>query len=702
MSNYQIKIFPSILASQQEKEEKIINFIPEVNQESENKLGKLFILGKVDSSSIKNKLLDLFQETLVKNYYYNHHPLDEQKDKIDINAKLENSIELLNQKINLKLVNLPTWSNNSYILIIIIKNNQVYFTGTGKFSALLIAEQKITNLFDTEKGKEQINFNKLFPYLVSGTLEKEQVLFFSNKYLWQSIQKMQLNKIFSDLPIQQANKYLENYLTERQLENSVEILMIKNEPPIDEPSTQKPIIKVDQTQPSEKITVKLIGQNNNKQQINIQQKINQAKPDIKLVKEKSANAHQQNVKQFLAPAQIKKHFKQLLPKFKSPDQLILTIGLILLVLFIISSAIIGGRQIKQQRDKKFDLALTQIQNKQAEISSALIYQDKIKAKKSLNETELLIDSLDADSIPKDYRTEFATIQNKQQELIEQIYYLITIKQPDLLADFSQAIDKKIDLRHIWLIEHQLYSFNPANNFIYQFNPDNQQTNLLSQSSQNIGYLIDGSVKDKDHLLFYHQNQGLAQFDLVNQSLDPLTLTTDNSSLQIKDIVCYQDNLYILDSQQQQIFKYEPTIDGYGKEIVWLKESIPEINQAISMSIDSSIYLLTKSSDPLSNNSRHQIIKLYQGKQLDFSLEDIYPALQQATKIITELDWLNIYLLDPTEQRLIIFDKQGKLKKQFTSPLFTNLDDLAIDYDKQIAYLLNENKVYSIDLSPTIE
>ena len=82
-----------------------------------------------------------------------------------------------------------------------------------------------------------------------------------------------------------------------------------------------------------------------------------------------------------------------------------------------------------------------------------------------------------------------------------------------------------------------------------------------------------------------------------------------------------------------------------------------------------------------------------GRKLDNDL-----VIEKPTKIFTTEGDNFIYILEPTKNRLLQFDKEsGDFVKQYKSKKFDDLTDLAIIEDGQAAYLLNDNVVYQIEL-----
>ncbi|MCX6740956.1 MAG: hypothetical protein NTY61_00970 [Candidatus Parcubacteria bacterium] len=236
------------------------------------------------------------------------------------------------------------------------------------------------------------------------------------------------------------------------------------------------------------------------------------------------------------------------------------------------------------------------------------------------------------------------------------------------------------------MNNALYCFNPTNNFIYQIDLTADKIALVSKNSSNVGYLNQVNVLDKDSIIFSYNN-GLAAFNTVSKNFSGLSLQSEQANLTIDDLLIYSDKLYVLDNKNSKILRYTKTAGGFGKEESWLKSPV-NLQNAVSFAVDGSVYVLL-------NNGL--VDKFYRGDKQSFSLKSVSPVITKPTKIITWLDSKYIYILEPVNKRLVVFDKNGDLIKQITSSAFTNLSDVTISEKEDTAWLLNDKTIFEINL-----
>ena len=151
---------------------------------------------------------------------------------------------------------------------------------------------------------------------------------------------------------------------------------------------------------------------------------------------------------------------------------------------------------------------------------------------------------------------------------------------------------------------------------------------------------------------------------------------------------YFDALYVLDNTNDQIWKHQRTIDGYNKGEAWLDGVDNGIKDANSFAIDGSIYVL---------KDNGEIVSFLSGKKEDFSIKNLDKSFASGSKIFTLLDYNNLYVLDPANERLAVLDKNGNVLKQYANTDFKNAKDIFIDESKNKGYVLSNNKVLMFEM-----
>jgi len=358
--------------------------------------------------------------------------------------------------------------------------------------------------------------------------------------------------------------------------------------------------------------------------------------------------------------------------------------LILAIIFIQSLVSFGRQEYSKQTEKRYSDLIQQIQAKQQAVGAAIIYKDDAKIKSLTNDINNLLAQLPQNT--EEQKAAWQDLKNSLSQQLSTVTHSQTTDNPKIIADLS-TVNKQIKIGGLIKLNNYLYCFDPTNNFIYQIDLTTNKISLVSKNSSNIGYLRQVTDLDKDSIIFSSGDSGLAAFNTVSKSFSALNLDSKQTSLTIGDLLVYSDKLYILDNKNSNILRYTKTASGFGKEESWLKTPL-NLQSAVSFAADGSIYILL-------NNGL--IDKFYRGEKQSFVLKSVSPLITKPTKIITWLDSKYIYILEPLNKRLIVFDKNGGLIKQITSSAFTNLSDVTISEKEDTAWLLNDKTIFEINL-----
>lgn len=157
--------------------------------------------------------------------------------------------------------------------------------------------------------------------------------------------------------------------------------------------------------------------------------------------------------------------------------------------------------------------------------------------------------------------------------------------------------------------------------------------------------------------------------------------------EIEDIVIYNGNVYLLDGQKDEVYKYLVAEAGYSAKQSYFKEGqSPDLALARGISIDGSLYVLSKNT----------ILKYTSGLRDGFSLslpEDNYTFNQ----LFTSRDVEKLYLLDSTQGKVVVAEKNGKYSKQVESSVLKDASDIVVLEGDKTLIVLKGDKLYSIEL-----
>ena len=193
------------------------------------------------------------------------------------------------------------------------------------------------------------------------------------------------------------------------------------------------------------------------------------------------------------------------------------------------------------------------------------------------------------------------------------------------------------------------------------------------------------TEDDSHIYGLTSDQA---YSLSTDGTNKKTLIKNSSDWQkAGGLASYFGNIYVLDKKQNQIFKFVQTDSGFAKTN-YFSSTLPDLSKAVSMAIDSSVYVLT---------SDGTVVKYTKGSADNFSLSGLDKPLLNPIGIMTNAGTNNIYVLDNGNSRVVVFDKSGNYKNQYQATIIKGAKDFEVlEKDKKI-YVLSGGKVYQIDL-----
>jgi hypothetical protein len=196
------------------------------------------------------------------------------------------------------------------------------------------------------------------------------------------------------------------------------------------------------------------------------------------------------------------------------------------------------------------------------------------------------------------------------------------------------------------------------------------------------------IEDKPHLLILDRNNQLFKYDSRVVGVARVQIAETPAWVAPSHIYAYANRVYVLDQGANQIFRYDPINYGQTPESWFAAQTPVNLNGVQSLAIDGDIWLLY--TDGL-------LLRYSQGLQVNFALESSIPLLGEPVDLAVgnQSDSL-VYLADRSEQRILVFDKQGVFQRQLQAaegdPL-AGLSGLFVDETSDVMYILTRSALY---------
>ena len=156
----------------------------------------------------------------------------------------------------------------------------------------------------------------------------------------------------------------------------------------------------------------------------------------------------------------------------------------------------------------------------------------------------------------------------------------------------------------------------------------------------------------------------------------------SSSSKVEAIESYLTYLYVVDSGNQQIYRYPRADNGFGSKTDWLQSTISFENIS-GMAIDGNLYL--------SNNN--SVAKLFNRKTQDFELKK--DSDSSIDEIFTNEDIKYIYVLDNKNGELDRYDKDGNKQSFVSNQELTKATKMWVDEKNSFTYFITDVGLFRI-------
>lgn len=690
-------------------------------------MGKIFALIEILNPWHPNAQIgQTIINTLIREYY--------RQSNTNELINLENALK----KVNEKLVEITQrgetdWIGKINATLILITNNKIHLAYTGKIKAYLWRSGKILPIINP---KETYTYNhplKTFSSVISGDLKLKDKIFFSTNLLFDFIDSHKLEQLLSEKNIIEIGDQIASILRSRNTKQANCIIVdmgITNQDLTQMPEAiyldQEQFAQFSQTFKKYFDNLKdsgaklglLLKNSFGKSQKYYQEKIvpkskeiltksksytekHISKPTIDETKIRSTipNSPEQskpslNVNYYNASSKkIVLYFKKCLDylstasrkiinllkkcfKPKNRSKTFIVISIILLLIFIANIGLLKKVNTNKENIIQTEAILTDLENKKDDASLAIITGDNKKAEVLLNEIMTEINNLQYDP---SLNNRVDSLKNEIQEKLDEISKITRLTDPQSINEFNNT-------NFFTISSNKIISLNTSSNQIFASEiKNNASPSEIAQIPTQDGLAKTMSQQENTDYIYTFKK---SVYSLQNDNLKKVT-NKDGSWKNAAALANYLENIYLLDSDIGQIYKYTKNNDNFSESSEYLDTNKIDVKKSIDLTIDGNIYIL---------KSDGNIIKILLGNPINFTINGIPEPdsnISNPKKIYTEEGINSLYVLD--NNRILELDKNGNYISQFAfSNDISDIKDFYINPKNKELYILDNNKVYSFN------
>ncbi len=359
----------------------------------------------------------------------------------------------------------------------------------------------------------------------------------------------------------------------------------------------------------------------------------------------------------------------------SKKKLILMGAIIILIGFTANVLIMNYQKKAKLQKENYEKIIGTIDEKKTEYDLLSIYKDEKLANEKLKEISDLISELPQKT--SEQKKKYDEILNNFTETLNKVWQINSIKDPKIITEFGFYPEKIIKFNDF------IIGFGKDSKDIEKYNLKNDKKELIGKESS---YTNINTFEKYNNLVYgLDSNNKANAIDLTNNTINKIDINYHPNYKNAVDAVTYNDKIYILDPESNQIYKNTIKNNSIDKGEAWITDG-SDIKNALSIAIDSNIYL---------GFNDGTIKMFYTGKTKTFTIMTINPIIKSINRIYTDKTINEIYILDSQTKRIIIINKKGEMIKQYYFPTLNKLDNFTIDGANKTIYLQSENKIIEI-------
>jgi hypothetical protein len=561
-----------------------------------------------------------------------------------------------------------------------------------------VREGKIHDISGSEsESKKAVTPKKIMSQIVSGQLEKDDVLMLTNATIFDYFSEEKIKKTIATLAPTQACAFLKNTLLDYKVAADFSTI----------------IVKIASYQKNNKETAEAIPVNilqgaevaNSLQQRRKNIFVEFAHKAFDKIKTWSGDTFRQlrgtvhdniigrlkKTSQEKIATEPKKEKKDLraslgfakdgfggdtswLKKIGTKEYRLIIFIIIIALAFAGSLKIISSKRAEKAETQKIELATNAIKDKINSIEAALIYKDENKAQQLFQEATGLLANFNYDNTGA--KATYSEMSKQIEDIKNKIYHLEKINKDAYFAKMPENIQASSNLA---IIENNLYLVGGQN--IYKINT---QDGTIGQTSTLESSLTKAIVFDSKQLVLYNGGTEIFFLDRGQGTPQKKTLTLP-ANVKAVDITIYNKKMYLLG--EKNIYSYTFNNGNFETPTAWLKQET-NVEGNISIAVDGNVWVSAAGAE---------ISRLFKGKKENFNLAGLYEPISNQTKIYTSDVLNNLYLLDSEKNRVTIADKQGKVLRQILGDNLDKIISAIPSANEKELYTLTEKGVYKLSL-----
>ncbi|MBI5152555.1 hypothetical protein HZA39_03405 [Candidatus Peregrinibacteria bacterium] len=370
-------------------------------------------------------------------------------------------------------------------------------------------------------------------------------------------------------------------------------------------------------------------------------------------------------------------------KFMKPESLKDKVLIGFIAVAVILLLFVGVTKYRQSRNEELTALDTKLNQARDELSEALTKgeYDKTAAGKILAHAEQTAKEV----LNTTMRAKATEVLTRIQEVRDTLDNTKRVT-PEVYLDLTKT-KSEVNALGILHLKDRSYVFD--NNSLFELILNNVGEPMAIADNETV---IAGAVFDeRESLVFLTKSGKVVEFKDGNFRYMSTTDGVFHKGISIKT---WSNKIYILNPEEDQIWKYAymNTKDMFSNAEAYRQDG--SMKNTVDFSLDGNIYTA---------NSDGSLVRYYAGRiQETPMLKAAFRPLNSASKVYTDADMMQVFVLDGTENRLYLYQKEQKgaalsYGRQYQFDGVGEVRSLYFDKTANQIYIVDSEKIYKVTL-----
>ena len=235
------------------------------------------------------------------------------------------------------------------------------------------------------------------------------------------------------------------------------------------------------------------------------------------------------------------------------------------------------------------------------------------------------------------------------------------------------------------VDKNFYAINSNTGAVYEINENGESKEIKNEYKFEGKPLSATAITDSEKIVVLTDQPALYEFDTAKKEYTKLSVSGGMETG--TDLASFGSNIYVLNTQDGQIYKHIKITGGYGQKSNYIKTATDSnIKDGVSITIDGSLYVLSKDG---------RVTKYDSGNQASYEIKGLPQKLTGSNKIFADSDVKGLFILNKDEKSVVLVNEKSEFVKQIKSNDFSDLKGIHVGTDNVI-YVLSGAKIYKVN------